>query len=118
MRGTGVKATVAPEGQKAAASDALNTSIHAVSPEYFATMGLRLLEGRNYIEADARAKDPRSVIVNRAFARRFFRDGHAVGGRFGMGVETVVKPQFGLIGVVSDAKYRSLREPIPPTMYT
>lgn len=116
MHGTGIKTTVAPAGQKTPRSDFLNTSLNFVSPEYFDTMGIPMLAGRNF-RADEPATDPSRVIVNQAFVRRFFPAGDALGQRFGTGVDTVVKGSYEIVGVVGDAKYRSLREVIPPTVY-
>jgi predicted lysophospholipase L1 biosynthesis ABC-type transport system permease subunit len=58
------------------------------------------------------------VVVNQAFAGRFFPDTSPVGKRFGPGLESVASGKYEIIGVVSDAKYRSLREPIVPTFFT
>lgn len=116
MRGTGMKTTVAPEGQIAPRSDFLNTSLNSVSPDYFDTMGIRLLEGRNFRRNEPDSK-PAPVIVNRAFVRRFFPARDAIGERFGTGTGKAAPADYQIIGVVSDAKYRNLREVIPPTLY-
>ncbi len=116
MRGTGIKTTVAPAGQRVTRNDFLNTSIHSVTPEYFETVGIRLLAGRNF-RADEPAAKPVPVVVNSTFARRFFPGADAIGQKFGMGLNQVVSGDFVVIGVVSDAKYRSLREAVPPTFY-
>ena len=95
----------------------MNTSLNWVSPEYFDTMGIRLLAGRNFRPDEVPAK-PRQAIVNQAFARRFFPRGDAIGRTFGQGFSNQVAiGAFQIIGMVSDAKYRSLREPIQPTVY-
>ena len=123
MRGSGVKSTVAPVGQKVSRADFLNTSMNWVSPEYFDTMGMRILEGRGFTPADIRSSDlrgatsPMPVVVNEAFARHFFPDGHALGGRFGNGMAVTVGADFEIVGILRDAKYRSLREPMTPTYY-
>ncbi len=116
MRGTGVKSTVAPAGQWASRSDFLNTSLNTVTPEYFETSGIRVLAGRGFRPDETGAK-PVPVLVNRAFARRFFRGVDPIGREFGIGLNQTVPGDYGIIGVVSDAKYRSLREPVPPTFY-
>jgi predicted lysophospholipase L1 biosynthesis ABC-type transport system permease subunit len=54
-------------------------------------------------------------VVNRAFAQRFFPGVDPVGKHFGPSTDTRRNE---IVGVVSDAKYRSLREPIPPTFYS
>jgi hypothetical protein len=116
MRGTGVKTTVAPAGQWAARNDFLNTSINSVTPEYFKTVGIRMLEGRNFRPNETVVK-PVPVLVNSTFARRFFPSVDPIGQKFGIGLNQAVSGDYDVIGVVSDAKYRSLREPIPPTFY-
>jgi predicted permease len=117
MRGSGVKSTIAPTGQKATRADFLNTSMNWISPEYFETMGIHMLEGRVFTSADLKAPKPSPVIVNEAFVRRFFPEGKAVGRRFGNGMGVTVGADFEIVGVVSDAKYRSLREPMTPIYY-
>jgi predicted permease len=118
MRGTGVVATVAPAGKRVPRSEFLNTSLNQVSPEYFETMGMRFLSGRNFRENEPKTK-PAPVVVNHAFVRHFFVESNAVGEKFGLGnvVEKAASADYQIIGVVSDAKYRSLREMIPPTIY-
>jgi predicted permease len=113
MRGSGIKITVLPEGQTPTPADDLNTSLNIVSPEYFDTMGMRIVEGRAYRESDGDVK-PARVVVNQTFANVFFPGGDALGKRLGNGQA----PRYEIIGVVNDAKYRSLREPVPPVLYT
>lgn len=117
MRGVGMKTTVAPEGQIARRSDFLNTSVNQVSSGYFEALGMDLLAGRNFRANEPETK-PTPVIVNRAFVRRFFPPAAPIGQKFGAGIEKIAAGDHEIIGVVSDAKYRSLREPVPPTMYT
>ncbi len=114
LRGSGVKTTVAPSGRRASRADFLNTSLNSVSPEYFDTLGLPILAGRGLARE---AGKPVTVVVNEAFARRFFPEGNAVGKRFGNALDTVAGENFEIVGVVANAKYRSLREPMTPTFY-
>jgi predicted permease len=118
MRGSGMKMTVAPAGQRATRADFLNTSTNSVSPEYFNAMGIRVLAGRSLTEADESKKQPVRVVVNQAFARRFFPGAAAVGRTFGHSMEVTAQAEYEIVGLVSDAKYRSLREPMTPTVYT
>jgi predicted permease len=113
MRGSGIKTTIVLEGQVATPGDFLNASTNGVSPEYFDTLRIPILAGRGLAETDHDTKPVRAV-VNQAFARRFFPGLDAVGRRVGYSA----KAEFEIVGVSGDAKYRSLREPIPPTMYT
>src|SRR5262249_26908389 len=57
-------------------------------------------------------------IVNEAFVRRFFADVEPLGKFFGNGIGGPVPPTREIIGIVGDAKYRGLREPMTPTFYS
>jgi hypothetical protein len=52
MREHGVSATVAPAGQRITRADFLNCNLNEVSPGFFATMGMRIIAGRDFIPAD------------------------------------------------------------------
>jgi predicted permease len=116
MRGTGMKTTAAPEGQVTPRSDFLNSSMNFVSTEYFETMRIPLVTGRNF-RVDEPESKPTHVIVNSAFVRRFFPTVDPIGRKFGIGTDKIVPADYEIIGVVGDAKYRSLREIVPPTIY-
>jgi len=112
MRGSGVKMTIVPTGRKATDADFLNTSLNAISPEYFDTMGMHLIGGRALRETDKGVR-PIPVVVNRAFAEQFFPREDPLGRKLGNPPQLIYE----IVGVVSDAKYRSLREPMTPTLY-
>jgi predicted permease len=114
MRGSGVKTTVLLPGQTATSEDFLNTSINGISPEYFDAMGMRVVRGRAFTPADIGARNPIPAIVNEAFVRRFFPGRDPIGQRFGISADSLRM----VVGVVRDAKYRSLREPMTPTFYS
>jgi putative ABC transport system permease protein len=118
LRGRGIGMTAAPVGQQPSTADFLGTNLNVVSPEYFVTMGMQLVAGRDFTIADDPDVKPGKVLVNQAFVRRFFPNVDPLGQQFGAGLpQRVVGPMFEIIGVVSDAKYRSLREPMMPTVY-
>jgi len=122
MRGTGQAMTVAPVGQRIVPADFLNTSVNYVSTEYFDTMGMHILVGRDFVPSDV--PEPKHVgrvmvVVNQAFAQRFFPNTQPLGKLFGGGAAgEVASEMYEIIGVVSDAKYRSLRSPVVPIFYT
>jgi predicted permease len=81
---------------------------NAVGPGYFATLGLPILDGRNFTLGDT-ATSPRVAVINETMARRFFPGGSAVGRRFGIeGREG--KRDIQVVGVVHDAKFLNLNE--------
>jgi putative ABC transport system permease protein len=120
MRGNGLPNTVAPAGQRTTSADFGNSILNEVSPGYFNTMGMHLLAGRDLVAGDDPGDKhvaPTKVVANEAFAVRFFPGVNPIGLRFGTGREIVVGPDYEIVGLVSDAKYRSLREPVYPTFY-
>ena len=117
MRGGGLKTTVGLPGSQVSGADGLNTNMNLVSPGYFETMGMRLLSGRTFEERDMSTVKSRPALVNQSFVKRFFPAGNAIGQRFGTGAEHAIEPEFEIVGVVADAKYRSLREPFFPAMF-
>ena len=94
----------------------MNSSVNSVSPEYFDTMGMRIVGGRGFTPADRADENLTPVVVNQTLARRFFPGLDPIGRFFGTGSD-VIKPNCQIIGVVSDSQYRSFREPVPPTFY-
>jgi len=86
---------------------------NAVGPQYFATLGTRLIEGREFLPGDS-ATAPSVAIVNRAFVRRYLKGGPALGQRLAV---RIVSDDAVIVGVVQDAAYETLREPPPPTVY-
>ena len=89
----------------------------AATPEYFRVLGLTLLEGRLLEERDALTENLEVVVVDRAWARRFFPQGSAVGKRFRSGGCTTC-PWTSVVGVVSDVKYLGLDKPDDGTVYS
>jgi predicted permease len=116
MRGSGIKSTFAPQGVVLPATTFLNTSLNDVMPGYFGTLGLRVLAGRDLRLSDVGVQ-PMPVVVNQAFAAQFFPGQSAVGKYVVGGYDGTKPPSRVIVGVVNTAKYRSMREPDPPTMY-
>lgn len=84
-----------------------------MSSGYFATLRMPLVAGRDFNRLDT-ASSPRVAIVNETLARRFFPGGHALGERFRLGRDTESTE---VVGIVRDAKYESVRQPIPATAF-
>ena len=84
----------------------------AVSADYFATLGVPLLQGRTFTAADTR-ESPRVAIVSEAMARRFWPTETAIGRRFRLG--TWDGPDYEVVGVSADYQVRTESE--DPTSY-
>jgi len=88
----------------------------AVSPEYFRLLGLTLVQGRLLDERDTQQNSDPVVVVDRAWAQRFFPNGNAVGARFHEG-GCARCPWLTVVGIVSDVKYAGLDGPADGTVY-
>jgi predicted permease len=77
-------------------------------------MGMPIVAGRPFSSRDAEGV-PKVAIVNQAAARKFFPGENPIGHRFGHSIET--SGEFEIVGVLRDAKYSSVRDPAPTTMY-
>jgi putative ABC transport system permease protein len=88
--------------------------VNVVSPEFFRTYGTPLTAGRPLTDRD-RKDTPRAVVVNQAFARKYLNGASPIGQTIAVGRKQ--RRSVEIVGVVRDAVYRSLREPVPPTMY-
>ena len=89
----------------------------AVTPEYFRLLGLSLLEGRLLEERDGLGEDLEAVVVDRAWAKRFFPNQRAIGKRFRSGGCTTC-PWTAVVGVVTEVKYAGLGKPDEGSVYT
>ena len=96
----------------------------AVSPGFFATMQMPLVDGRDLragdgrpdIDAQSRPHDGVGV-VNQAFVRSYFAGRSPVGERVSVGVRPGIRASVEIVGVVGDAVYAALRDPLRPTVY-
>ena len=87
---------------------------NVVASKYFSTLGIPLLQGRDFNAQDSE-KAPRAAIINEAFARRHFSDENPLGKR--MSFDGANGPWTEIVGVVRDSKYRTLGENPRPTVY-
>ena len=93
------------------------TNINLVSAGWFSTMGTRMIAGRDFTDRDVKGSAA-VAIVNEAFARKYFAGENPLGRRVSQpGSPTRPAVVREIVGYVEDAVYRSLREPVPPTMY-
>jgi putative ABC transport system permease protein len=104
------------DGARIAATDR-GTYANMVSPGWFTTYGTRLIAGRDFTDHDVQGA-PFVAIVNETFARKFLGGANPIGHRVRRPSRPAApSPEYEIVGLVADAAYRSLREPIPATMY-
>lgn len=94
-------------------ADAFTLEHTAVTPGYFATMDIGLLEGRDFDAGDA-AEDQPVAVVSQAAARLFWPEGGALGRTMALGGDA---RQVTVVGVVEDVPIWSLTEPSRPYFY-
>src|SRR5262249_3508985 len=106
------------EGRPAAPRNPPNIKSHTVLRAYFRTLGIRLIKGRDFSARDD-LKASRIAIINETLARRFFPNEDPIGKRIrpDMSTDPGDPPTREIIGVVSDVRYRSLTEDVPPEVY-
>jgi predicted permease len=83
--------------------------LHLISPNYFQTMGIPLLTGRDFALSD-NLKAPGVVIVGDSLARRYWPGENAVGKRLKFAPDDPKSPWLTVVGVASNIKFRSLRQ--------
>jgi predicted permease len=106
--------TISVEGHQPKDGEDMQGFMNAVSPDYFRTMRIAFLDGRDFRRSDAEPRtlnpDVRVAIVNRAFAEHFFPGRGAVGRRLGWGGGPNTKLTMEIVGVVADSLYEGPRE--------
>jgi predicted permease len=121
LRGNRWRADVRAEGQPPQPDPAYFLN---VSPGFFATMQMPLLAGRDLrtgerrhdIDAQMRPQDG-VAVVNESFARAYFDGRSPVGERVSVEVRPRIRATVEIVGMVGDAVYAALRDPIRPTLY-
>jgi predicted permease len=108
---------ISVEGYRAREDEDMGASRHAVSPGYFHALGIPLLRGREIAESDLRSPD-KVVVVNEAFARRYFGDANPLGRHMMFGAGNKKLPDREIVGVVRDFKHENLRDAPKPAVYS
>ncbi len=100
--------------------------MNQISPNYFATLGVRIVAGRDFTPNDNReikhSPDafgwvPTTVMINEKFAKKYFAGRNPIGLHIGFGTDPGTPTDMEIIGVVQDIKYTNLRDDIPPQAY-
>ena len=89
-------------------------NVAAVSPGYFAGLGMPILAGREFTEADA-GRAPSVAVINQAFAQQYFDTANPMGRSFYFTSDR--KTPVTIVGVAKDGKYGDLREAKQPFIF-
>jgi predicted permease len=108
--------TIIP-GYTPPAGASMNINVNGIAPNFFTAMEIPLVLGRSFTARDDEVA-PKVAIVTHAFARRYFADGNPVGRRITFGANpNAPATEIEIVGVARDAKYTTLREAEPVTVY-
>ncbi len=124
MSGNEWDSSVTVEGYAHEAGKMPSPYFDSVTPGYVEAMGMKILEGRDFRDADAhndplpidptvRVRPWRVCLINKKFADQFFKGRNPVGLHIGQGSDPGTPTTVEIIGVFSDAKYMNLRDEVP-----
>lgn len=106
---------VSVEGFDAGPDTDTNSRYNEVGPDYFSTLGMPLLAGREFTISDAGESTP-VAVVNETFTRKFNLDGRSAIGKF-MAIGRTDELKMQIVGLVQDAKYSEVKQEIPPLFF-
>ena len=91
------------------------TAILFVSADYFKTLRIKFVQGRDFGERDNYPATPAIAVVNQAFARKFFGLKSSIGHKLTKLADSPLWTE--IVGIVRDAKFANLRDAASPTIY-
>jgi len=103
--------SLAPEGRTLSADERINTDFRYTSPDYFDTMGMSFIDGRDFDRTDD-ASAPKVCIISAALAKKLWPGERAVGKRI-----EVMSDKMTVVGVAGDVHDAALSVPPAPTLY-
>jgi predicted permease len=115
---TGIGITFDIEERPQPESERAVSRVSIVEPGYFHTLRVPLLRGREFLDTDTPKSKP-VVVVNQAFANKFFPGEDIIGKRInpGLGDEVVTDVKREIVGVVGNVKVGHLTRDMVPEMY-
>ena len=108
VRGSDMSPTI--EGYEPAKGEEVTVYYDRVAPRYLQTLGIRLVKGRAFTDADA-SEDAPVIVISETMARRYWKGRDPIGGRVNLGRWATV------IGVAADVKYAGPSAPPVAYMY-
>jgi predicted permease len=102
--------SITVEGFEAGPDTNTTTALNSVGPGFFTTIGMPLMQGRQFTRADGQGS-PKVAVVNQAFVRRFNLGTDPVAKRMKQG-RGEGPLDIEIVGVVQDAKYSDVKRPI------
>jgi predicted permease len=109
---------VAVQGFNAGSDTDSNSRYNKVGPGYFSALGIPLIAGREFTNADT-VNSAKVALVNQTFARKFGLGNDAVGKLMGWAPGDGYRSKLDttIVGVVEDAKYSEVKQKVPPQFF-
>jgi putative ABC transport system permease protein len=99
------------EGRDNPAGQSASFTAGDASPDFFRAMGIPLLRGRVFTDADTPKNAPPVVIINETMARRYWPNEDPTGKRFKFGDPNFPQPWQTIVGIVGDVRQEGLENP-------
>jgi len=116
LAGRNRQRNVAVQGFAAGPDTDSNAHYNRVGPGYFSALGIPLIAGREFTDADT-LKSAKVAVVNQTFAKKFGLGTDAVGKLMGQGNGFHSTLDMTIVGVVEDAKYSEVKQKVPPQFF-
>ena len=115
LAGSNWGSSVSVEGFERGPDTDANSRFNEIGPGYFRTLGVPLIAGREFTDADV-VGSGRVAVVNEAFAKKFGLGREAVGKWMARGgINDSLNVQ--IVGLVQNAKYSEVKDEVPPLFY-
>jgi putative ABC transport system permease protein len=112
-----LSADLTVEGRPSTSDQSSTVQMNAITPDYFKTMGIRMLNGRTFGDPDKIGTAP-VVIIDESLARRYWGHDAAIGRRIRLGATLGADPAWReIVGVVSSVRAASLEAAPTPVVY-
>jgi len=109
-------ADITVEGHQESPNEDRHVNQNWLTPNYFSTMGIPLLSGREFTDADT-ADSPKVAIINQTLARHYFANRNPIGLHIGIGGAKSAVLDIQVVGLVKDSKHNDARDTIRPFLY-
>ena len=114
LAGSSWGSNVSVQGFEAGPDTDTNSRYNRIGADYFRTLGIPLLSGREFTQSDAFGA-PSVAIVNEEFARKFGLGRDAVGKR--MAISRTTELDIEIVGLVQNSKYSDVKDEVPPQFF-
>jgi predicted permease len=109
MTGDRSRSNIRMEGYQSKEDEDMSPYTNGIAPEYFSTLGMPLVAGRDFTEKDGPGA-PKVAIINETMARYFFGNNNPLGRHFAFGGRSDKPLDIEIVGVVRDGKFVEYRE--------